>query len=183
MKIILKMKFQITVLIFIVSIFGLTGFKKQSWKKRVSSEDKWSGTVNFHEKKMGPTLVRHDWWMTATLVGNSGEAMDTAYIENTDGDKWHCRTVAKTELELGIDEEKGKYGITVAVPGCYGVSIDRYGVVYPGYGLTDETAIVINDQRLGTNHNVLSGSIVLRDSFPDGSRAITTYTWNLKKSN
>jgi len=174
-------KYKIIILLFIAATLLLTGFKV-SKKTKTVVEDKWSGTVTFHEKRTGSTLARHDWWMTATITNNVGYALDSAIIENTEGDKWRCATKDTTELELGIEEDKNEYGITVPVPGCYGYSITKYGERLDGYGLTDQTAIVINRQRLGPNHDILKGNLVLTDNSPDGSRTVTTYTWDLKKS-
>ena len=167
--------------LFLIAVFLLTGLKKSTTIKKLT-DDKWSGTVTFHEKKTGSTIARHDWWMIAKITHNLGNALDSAIIENTDGDKWRCATGGKTELELDINENKNEYGITVPVPGCYGYSITKYGERLDGYGLTDETAIVINKQRLGTNPDVLFGNLVLSDFSADGSRTVTTYTWDLKKS-
>ena len=132
-------------------------------------------------EKTGPTIARYDWWMIAKITNNFGNALDSAITESTEGDKFRCATSDTTELELGIEEDKNEYGITVRVPGCYGQSINKYGDVSDG-AMTDETAIVINRQQLGSNHDILKGNIVLIDTLPDGTRAVTTYTWDLKKS-
>jgi hypothetical protein len=49
------------------------------------AEDKWSGTVTFHEKMTGSTIARHDWWMIATITNNTGNALDSAIFEITNG--------------------------------------------------------------------------------------------------
>src|ERR1700741_728640 len=161
-------KNKITGLLFIVAFFILNGFKENK-NALPPAEDKWSGSVTFHEKMTGPTIIRHDWWMIATITNNTGNALDSAIFENTNGGNWGCGSNDQTELELGIEKDKNEYGITVPVPGCN--------------GLTDQTAIVINKQRLGSYPNVLSGNLVLRDSSADGTKTITTYTWDLRKSN
>ena len=171
---------KIVALSFITSLFLFNSLNKNKTPIK-SVEDKWTGTVTFHEKKTGSTLTRSDWWMIATIKDNVGNALDSAIIESTEGDKWRCATSDTTELEVDIEPDKMEYGITVPVPGCYGYSIDKSGVRLDGYGLTDQTAIVINKQRL-TNTNLLIGNIVWTENSPDGSRTVTTYTWNLKKS-
>ena len=174
-------KYKIIVLLFIAATLLLTGFKV-SKKTKTVVEDKWSGTVTFHEKKTGSTIARYDWWMIAIIKNNFGTALDSAIIETIEGDKWRCATGDTTELELGLEEEKGIYGITVHVPGCYGYGINKYGERLNGYGLTDETAIVINKQRLGSNRDVLFGNLVQTEHAADGTQTVTTYTWNLKKT-
>ena len=166
---------------FLAGMFFLTGFRKNKEGKMLP-EDEWSGMVTFHEKKTGSTIARHDWWMIATIKNNRGIAIDSAIIETTEGDKWRCATGDTTELELGIEEAEGIYGITVRIPGCYGYGINKYGERQNGYGLTDETAIVINKQRLGSNRDSLFGNLVQTEHAADGTQTVTTYTWNLKKS-
>ncbi len=170
---------KIVAILFIVLVFY--GFKKKS--SLIAAEDKWSGTVAFYEKRTGPKIIRSDWWMIGKITNNAGNGLDSSIFENTDGDKSRCATNDKTELELGIDEEKKEYGITVGIPGCYGTKTDRYGKT-DSYGLTDQTAIVIDHQKLGPNPNLLEGRIRTVDG-PDanGSSTVTIYEWNLKKIN
>ena len=128
--------------------------------------DNWSGKVSFFEKKTGGEIAISEWKMEATIVNNKGTAIHSMKLKSTiHGDVIDCRSEAETEVEVDIDDEAGKYGITVPVPGCEGVS--------------DQTAIVISDQILGSNRNTLSGTLVLEDDNPAGGTITTTYTWNL----
>jgi len=172
---------KIVAILFVTTIFVFSGFKKKS--SIVTAEDKWSGTVTFYEKRMGPKIIRSEWWMIGKITKNVGNGLDSSICENTDGEKARCATNEKTELELGIDEQKKEYGITIRIPGCYGTMTDRNGKA-ESYGLTDETAIVIERQKLGSNPNLLEGRTRTVDG-PDanGSESITIYEWNLKKVN
>jgi hypothetical protein len=174
--------YKIILRVFISAIFLLSGFKERK-KVNVHPEDKWSGIVTFHEKKTGPKIIRSDWWMIATINNNVGNALDSSVFENTDGDKARCAKREKTELDLGLDEQTREYDITIAVPGCYGTKTDRYGKT-DSFGLCDETAIIIERQKQGADHNVLSGQITIVDG-PDanGNKTVTVHEWNLKKSN
>lgn len=104
--------------------------------------------------------------MDATINDNNCHVIHSYRWENTHGDTVACRSEEDTELEVAIEQEQAKYFISVRVPGCSGVS--------------DETAIVINDQPLD-DPDILKGQLVLRDG-PDanGDESKTTYTWNLE---
>jgi len=82
---------------------------------------------------------------------------------------------------VGIDPEKKTYSIFVTIPDCNGLTISASGRENK---FIQDGSIMINDQPLGTNRNILLGTLVLKDG-PDanGSIVITTYTWNLKKQN
>ena len=166
---------------FLPGMFFLTGFRKNKEGKMLS-EEKWSGTVTFHEQKIATTFIRCHWWMIATIKDNVAAALDSSIIETRIGDRTYCATRDTTELELGIEEDKGEYGITVPMPGCYGYAIDKYGVRRDDYGLTDQTAIVINRQPLGKSRDLFIGTLVWSDTAVDGTIIITTHTWNLKKN-
>lgn len=150
----------------------------QPEKKSGPAEAKWSGTVSFqvttHNRDGGSSI----WKMDATIHNDTGTATHSSRFQRPNA-SGSCFNQAKTELEVGIDEERGEYSIFVAVPGCYGRQVD-YGVE-KDYATTDETGISIDHQRLGSNHNVLSG--IIRDSTGDGegSSSVTIYTWNLSR--
>jgi hypothetical protein len=169
------------VLLFIAGLFILTGFKKQNRDRKIP-EAKWSGTVSFFEKKSGGEIAFYEWRMEATITNDTGTAVHTMKFSNTQGDNSYCRTAGKTELEVGVDEDAGEYGITVWVPGCYGRTYYHYGKI-DSFTVTDETGIMINKQRLGANHNALSGRT--RDVAgpdPSGCTTITIYEWDVKKT-
>lgn len=162
----------------LAAIFIFGGFKK---KAAMTDEGKWTGTVSFYEKRTGGKIVRSDWWMIGTITGNIGNGLDSSIFENTDGDKAKCATSEKTELELGIDGETNEYDITVNIPGCYGTKTDRYGKT-ESYGLCDETAIMINHQKLGSDPDLLEGRIrTVQGPDASGSSIIIIYEWHLKR--
>lgn len=138
--------------------------------------------MSFFERKSGREITRSEWRMEANIKNDTGTAIHSSITESIYGDHSFCKTVAKTELELGIDEESGEYSINVPVPGCYGTVTDRYGKT-DSMGVTDETAIVIERQKLGKNPDMLAGQIKTVDG-PDlnGSTTVTIYEWNLKKA-
>ena len=137
--------------------------------------------MKFHQKKTGPTIVRDEWWMIATITNNFGNGLDSSFFQSTEGDRAHCATNAKAELSLGLDEQSGDYDISVSIPGCYGLKTDRYGKT-DSFGLCDETAILIERQKTSPNPNVLTGTIrVVEGPDASGYTVITTHEWDLKK--
>ena len=89
-----------------------------------------------------------------------------------------CTNQGKTQLEVGIDEEKNTYSIMVYVPGCYGTQT-RGGVTTP-YPVTDETAITVDNQTIGSNRNSLSGRTHKIEQVGD-LQITTIYDWTLTK--
>ena len=173
--------YKIIPLLFIALPF-LSSSTRTLKKTNTKSESKWSGTVSYFEKKSGGEIDLSDWRMEATITNDTGTAVHTYKFRNKLGDESYCRAMAKTELDLGIDEDAGIYEISVPVPGCHGIATYHYGGT-DSFGVTDETGIMINKQRLGTNHNVLSGRIRDIDGpDPAGCTTITTYEWNLRKT-
>ena len=166
MKIICMKNYQMPLLLLVVSFF-LSGSSLKY--KKVNTEGTWTGFVSFFEKKTGPKIVFSDWKMEATVKEDICNVVHSYRWQNLLGDTVVCRSEEQAALEVGFDEEKGKYYISVRVPGCPGVS--------------DETEIVINDQPIPNDPNVLRGQIVLHDG-PDanGDESKTTYTWHLEKN-
>ncbi len=139
-------------------------------------ESKWSGTVSFFEKRTGSEGFISEWHMDATITNDTGSVTHSSKYSDAHG-YGQCRNNGKTELEVGIDDEKHSYSISVNVPGCNGTQT-RNGVESP-YPVTDETAITINDQPLRTS-NTLSGRTSKTDLL-NGLEIITIYTWHLTR--
>ena len=137
---------------------------------------KWSGTVSFFEKRIGSEAFISEWHMDATITNDTGTVIHTSKYSDSHG-SGSCRNQGKTELEVGIDDEKNTYSINVNVPGCNGTQT-RDGVDSP-YPITDETAITINDQPL-SNRNILSGRTSKTDLL-SGLEITTIYTWHLTR--
>jgi hypothetical protein len=139
--------------------------------------DQWSGVVSFFEKKTGSDGLYSEWRMFAFIYRDTGTSVHTANITSIHG--WsRCRTTEKTYLELGIDEENKTYSISVLVPGCYGRQVIKG--IESEYGHTDETSIVINNQRLPQDRGVLTGSTSETHTDEFGS-TMTIYRWTLRK--
>jgi hypothetical protein len=174
-------KYTPVLLLFIPLLRNIHAFRER--KNEIHLEDKWTGTVSFFEKKSGGEIGISEWKMEATITNGTGTAVHTSMTRSPYGDHSFCRTSAKTELDLGIDDEAGEYSINVPVPGCYGTVTDRYGKT-DSMAVTDETAIIIDHQKLPKNRSVLSGMKKTIDG-PDagGVTTVTTYEWNLKKTN
>ena len=170
---------QIIVLLFLASLSLMMGFKKHLTGKK--ADPKWSGAVKFHQKKTGPTIVRDEWWMIATITNNFGNGLDSSIFQSTEGDRARCATNAKAELSLGLDEQSGDYDISVSIPGCYGLKTDRYGKT-DSFGLCDETDILIERQKTSPSPNVLTGTIrVVEGPDASGYTVVTTHEWDLKQ--
>ena len=159
---------------FLIPLFFFSSFRS----KKICLEGKWSGTVSFLENKTGTEGLVSEWRMDATLTNDTGRAVHFSNVTSMHG--WsRCRTTAKTELELGIDDETNTYSISVNVPGCYGTQV--YKGISSDYAVSDETAIVINNRPMGANRNTLSGRLTETHTTEFGSTT-TTYEWNLTKS-
>ena len=116
--------------------------------------------------------------MNAIITNDTGTAYHTSTWSSDKG-SGSCNNQGKSELDVGIDDEKRTYGILAHVPGCIGTqTINGVESVYP---VTDETGIAINNQPLGTNRNVLSGRTVTTDRPDDVTTITTIYEWNLRR--
>src|SRR5688572_17633440 len=167
-------KANITLILFMSFLFLSS---KQKRDTSNSGETKWSGTVSFIEKRTGPGIIISEWRMDATITNDTGTATNKKKTETIVGDKSECDGQDKSELDVGIDLEAKTYAISVSIPDCNGRTITAGGSEYE---FVQDGAIFINDQRFGTNYNVLSGNLTLIDSFANGSKVVTTYTWNLR---
>src|SRR5438045_119736 len=107
---------QIIPLLFLASLSLMMGFKKHLTGKK--TEPKWSGTVKFHQKRTGPTIVRNEWWMIATITNNFGIGLNSPSFQSREGDGAHCATNAKEEWSLGLDEKRGDNDIFWSIPGA-----------------------------------------------------------------
>ena len=141
--------------------------------------NKWNGTVRFYQITTGggQTLEER---MDAVITNDTGSAVHSFYGQLGEGCIADCKTADQTELELGIDIELKEYGIRVPVPGCVGTTLCK-GITR-SYAQSDATAIMIEGQPLGANHNVLSGTFT--ETFgPDrtGLKVVSTFTWALVK--
>lgn len=168
------------IILLLISPFIISNGLRQNKKSPNPEEDKWSGTVSYFEKRTGPKIVISEWKMDAIITNNKGTGTNKIKSEVTDEGKSNCFGQDSSELDVGIDLVKKTYSIFVTIPDCNGLTISasRAELKY-----VQDGSIMINDQPLGTNRNVLSGNLVLKDG-PDanGSLVITTYTWNLKKT-
>ncbi len=164
---------------FTLLVFITTGFRYDN-KVNLLEGNKYSGSVSYLKKTVGGHTVFFEWRMEATIEDGEGTVVHSYKSETDDGVTAKCRNEAETELELGIDKEAKKYGITVSVPGCYGTLMDHG--VQSDFGATDETAIVINDQPLPDDPKFLTGRLITRTTNPgDGSITTETYDWTLEK--
>ncbi len=175
------MKHYTGIMVLFAAIFFIAGSSKQKNPALFAIEDKWSGTMSFLEKNSGPGIVIIERRIDASFTNNVGTASHKMKRELVEGDKLECNGEAKSELEVGFDEEKNTYSILAYVPACKGLAISAAGREWETS--EEETGIQVDNQPIGINRNNLSGSLILKDSFPDGGRAITTYTWNLRKRN
>jgi hypothetical protein len=76
---------QLILLLFLASLSLMMGFKKHLTGKM--TEPKWSGTVKFHQKRTGRTIVRDEWWMIASIINNFGNGLDSSIFQSTEGDR------------------------------------------------------------------------------------------------
>lgn len=166
-------------LLVILLTFSSSAFiQKQSNERK--SEEVWSGTVSFLEKRTGREIVTSEWTMFASFNASHGTANQNKKDRMRNGAKGDCYGEGSSELDVGIDDETNTYGITAYIPSCTGTSVTAAGTV--SAAAQDETAIVINDQPLPENTNSLSGTLTIDEGpFPDGSAASTIYKWNLVK--
>ncbi len=176
------MKKYIVFLMFIVLVFLLVSSYAEKKGSETNAEKKWNGSVSWFQKKTGPELSLSEWSMEASLTNDTGRAVHSSRVVTRRGDVSDCRTVGKAELNVGIDEETGEYSIEVLMPGCYG-TVRYYHGQTEDYARTDETAIIIEKQRLGNNPNFLPGFLVEYDTTEArGNTTVTTYRWNLTKN-
>lgn len=141
----------------------------------------WTGTVSFLEKQTGKEIKISEWRMEAKIVNNKATAVHSFKFSDVNNNTSDCKNEEETELELGIDYDLGTYGITVPMPGCYGKQIS--GGSTTDFAKTDETAISIDNQKLGKDPNILEGTITEKSgSESDGTLTVTTYTWHLVRT-
>lgn len=172
-------RYKVILLLFTISVFVLTGFQ-QNKKNNSPDDDKWSGTVSFFEKRIGPEIVISEWRMDAVFKNNEGTATNKMKSRSTDGAHGECNGLGKSELNVGVDMEAKLYAIEASIPDCSGISFSAAGTELE---FVQDGGIWIENQRLGTNPNSLAGTLTRRDSLGNGGLAITTYTWSLKKTN
>ena len=150
---------------------------------RVSEEDGvWTGTVSFLETQTGKEIEVSEWKMEAKIINNKTTAVHSFKFRDKNDNISDCRNEDQTELEVGIDYGAGTYGITVPMPGCYGKQIS--GGTTRDFAKSDETAISIDNQKLGKDPNILEGTITTKDvAETDGIVTTTTYKWRLVRVN
>ena len=166
-----------TFLLLLLTPFFLSTIHNKKRKNNAEVAGKWSGTVSFLEKRTGAEAFISEWRMDATIINDTGTVIHSSKYSDSQG-SGRCTNQGKTQLEVGIDEEKNTYSIMVYVPGCYGTQT-RGGVTTP-YPVTDETAITVDNQTIGSNRNSLSGRTHKIEQVGD-LQITTIYDWTLTK--
>lgn len=182
-----------------------TGNKKL-WTQ---ADELWSGEISFVQATFDTIngtnacgwekdTAWSEWRMEATIVNNKGTARSrTAHTlrgagynncEKASGaiiDTCYGTGQDQTELDLGIDEGTKEYGFTVNIPPCTGMGLKisfRNGIAdtpIPSPCGQSDSQISVDKQKLGTNRNVLSGTIVYDTLQAPGSRFVQIWKWRL----
>lgn len=173
-------------------------------------DDLWTGNISFSQITYDTVHGVHycgwendtswsNWSMEASIINNNGTAKssfnsykrgngyDTCMAASgAIKDTAYATGQAATELELGIDKEAKEYGFTVDIPSCTGKHkrktykngiLDENSTEDTG---EDQSQIRVDNQKLGSNPNILSGRIELHDR-KEGHDFIQIWKWNLKK--
>jgi hypothetical protein len=186
-------------------------FQNFSGKQKfiLHSEELWTGTITFSQITYDTVRGTHycgwdndtswsEWRMEANIINNKGSAKSNLFgwkrgsgYDTCMGawgairDTTYAIGNATTELDLGIDGKE--YGFTVDIPACTGTKISKR---YRNFKLEDtivddvsegDSQIHVDRQKVGTNPNILSGTIELRDKSRPGYQFVQIWKWNLKK--
>ncbi len=146
---------------------------------------------NFHELRMGASITKGKGTATSTytkreksirrekVAGKEYEYEDK-HVGSANGSK-------TTELEILFNEEDNTYSINVPTPGYSGTATRTYtcscgpeGSLPPkDYSMGgEESLIMVEDQKLGSNPNILAGEIVDRSETENGGVSEIITRWS-----
>ncbi len=155
-----------------------------SWhenKLHFSSQESWSGNVQFTEIRVGRKITVYQHHMVAIITNDTGTATHSLTVDIQDKYSATCNGAGSSYLEVGIDEEDNTYSIFASIPGCRGTRTSAAGNVE--IAGEDETGISVPKQPWNGNRNSLQGTFTKRDTTIDYTITTTTYVWNLRRSN
>ena len=148
--------------------------------------DSWNGTVSFTQMETGPFIIISESRIEGNFKNSAGPVLHTSNYKS----KWdkyetvnNCTGTSEGRVEVNIDEISKTYRIYVSgVADCSGISIEN-GVseeyLIPG----GDTVIYIDRQPLGTNPNLLAGTVTIKEGpYSKGKMQSMTYKWNLTRS-
>jgi len=173
------------------------------------SNDLWNGKISFSQIIFDTVYGTHycgwnndtswsEWHMEASIINNKGTTKSSLNGWKRGGGYDTCMAalgairdttfaVGNAFAELELDIYQGEYGFTIDIPACSGKTISKR---YRNFVLTDtivddvsegDSQILVEKQKVGSNPNVLSGSIVYDTLQAPHSRFIQIWKWNLKK--
>jgi hypothetical protein len=190
-------------------IFYLVQSHTTHKKNSQADDGLWSGEISFVQATFDTVHGTHycgwendtswsEWRMEADIVNNKGTARSSTSHRlrgsgydscvNARGmirDSCNGTGQDQTELDLGIDEGTKEYGFTVNIPPCTGMGIKisyRNGIAgtpMPSPCGQSDSQIFVDKQKMGTNRNILSGTIVYDTLQAPGSRFMQIWKWRL----
>ncbi len=193
----------------LIIVFFLTQSSMKQTLRSVN-DDLWRGNITFSQITYDTVQGTHycgwnndtswnEWRMEANIINNKGSAKSNLYgwkrgsgYDTCMGawgairDTTYAIGNATTELDLGIDGQE--YDFTVDIPACTGKNISKR---YRNFKLEDtivddvsegDSQIRVERQKVGTNPNILSGTIELHDRSRSGYQFVQIWKWHLTKT-